>query len=362
MHRTYSFSPDWVSPPGATVLDLMEERRVSIKDFAIETRRSTNAVARFLNGIEPLTNDWAIQLTQYFGASIDFWLRREEQYRNGLLRLYKEKNQKHAIEWLNEIPTKDMQLFGWIPKSESKEDLLLTIFSFFGVTSVESWRDRYADITESIAYRTSTAFEIKTGSVATWIRQGEILAQEIDCSPWNPKLFRESLPLMRDLTKISEPQVFLPKLVELCSRCGVAVVIAPLPNGCRASGATKFISSDKALMLLSFRYLSDDQFWFTVFHEAGHLLLHAKDGVFLEGVADSTEKAEAEANNFALSALFTKAGLEQLKTLTLTNLSIARFARRLGISAGLVVGQLQKMERIPFKHFNFLKRHYKWIE
>jgi Zn-dependent peptidase ImmA (M78 family) len=135
-----------------------------------------------------------------------------------------------------------------------------------------------------------------------------------------------------------------------------------VPDGCRASGATKFLTPKKALMLLSFRYLADDQFWFTVFHEAGHLLLHANDKIFLEGVDIANIDAEREADEFAATTLFTKIGLIQLQTLPLNHFAIARFAKRIGIAPGVVVGQLQEMKRIPHKHFNYLKARYEWDE
>ncbi|MFX9089566.1 ImmA/IrrE family metallo-endopeptidase, partial [Acinetobacter baumannii] len=34
------------------------------------------------------------------------------------------------------------------------------------------------------------------------------------------------------------------------------------------------LTPEKAMVLLSFRHLSDDHFWFTLFHEFAHLLLH----------------------------------------------------------------------------------------
>src|SRR6185295_9752330 len=85
--------------------------------------------------------------------------------------------------------------------------------------------------------------------------------------------------------------------------CGVAVVILRAPAGCRASGATRFLSPEKALLQLSFRYLTDDHFWFTFFHEAGHLLLHGEAGFYLEGEDRTSTIAEEEANEFAAAVL-----------------------------------------------------------
>ena len=360
MNVAHAFEPDWVSPPGATVLDLLEERGCTVGEFARAIHRTTQEVSRLLYGAEQLTGPWAEQLAGVLGASPDFWLRREEQYRRDVERLWQSSDPEVATTWLTELPVEDMVRFGWLPKGTSKAESVTNALAFFGVPSVDSWRRHYSLALESAAYRTSTAYETKPGAVAAWLRQGELAASELDCESWNPERFRATLPRLRSLSREPDPERFLQELIELCRQCGVAVVIERAPSGCRASGATKFLSSKKALMLLSFRYLSDDQFWFTVFHEAGHLLLHSQDGLFLEGIETANSDAENEADEFARLNLFTEAGLNELRSLPLNHFAIARFAKRVGVAAGLVVGQLQEMERVPYRHFNYLKSRYSW--
>jgi hypothetical protein len=164
------------------------------------------------------------------------------------------------------------------------------------------------------------------------------------------------------LTKKRDPSAFIPALQQTCSSCGVAVVIVRSPNGCRASGVTRFLSNEKALLQLSFRYLSDDQFWFTFFHEAGHLLLHGVDGLFLEGLENESSRQEVEANEFAENILIPGEAKSALERLPLDARSIVRFAKKIGISPGIVVGQLQYHQRIRPSHFNGLKSRFRWVE
>src|SRR4029077_8388237 len=96
---------------------------------------------------------------------------------------------------------------------------------------------------------------------------------------------------------------FIPRLRAICAEVGVAIVFLRAPAGCRAGGATRFPAATKAMIVLSFRYLSDDQFWFSFFHEIGHLLLHGDRSTFVDGdAADMTDK-EKEANAFSESLL-----------------------------------------------------------
>lgn len=113
-------------------------------------------------------------------------------------------------------------------------------------------------------------------------------------------------------------------------------------------------------MVLSFRYRSDDQFWFTFFHEAAHLLLHGPDAMFLEDECEATSDEEREANEFAEATLVPRDRSEELQALQPDKDSILRFARRVGVAPGLIVGQLQHRKRVPLDRLNWLKRRYDW--
>jgi len=113
--------------------------------------------------------------------------------------------------------------------------------------------------------------------------------------------------------------------------------------------------------MLSFRYLSDDHFWFSFFHEAGHLLLHGGNRIRLEGAGESIKKEEDEANDFAARTLIPVEHHEALQDLQISHREIVRFAGHIGISPGIVVGQLQHKGRIPRSHLNGLKRRFKWV-
>src|SRR5439155_7434606 len=109
-------------------------------------------------------------------------------------------------------------------------------------------------------------------------------ASEIDCGLWDPHKFREELQGIRALTRVEDPRQFVPELVKRCAACGVAVVVLRAPKGCRASGAARFLTPARPMILLSGRHLTDDHFWFTFYHEAGHLVLHGHKFVFVDAL------------------------------------------------------------------------------
>jgi HTH-type transcriptional regulator / antitoxin HigA len=360
MSAAETFNPDWASPPGETIGDVLRERNISIDDFAEKMQKSHQETVELLRGQSPITLGIARQLEKILGASVEFWMSREFRYRERLGGPKEEGNL-----WLQTLPVADMLKFGWLGSTPQGSDLLAACLRFFGVGSVAAWRRTYGALEQRYSFRTSPSFESKPGPLISWLRRGELEGSGIDCSPWSPLAFKSALDSIRGLTREGDPNRFIPALREVCAGAGVAVAIVRSPNGSRASGATRFLSKNKALLLLSFRYLSDDQLWFSFFHEAGHLLLHDVDELFVEGIkandtAEELEAKEREANDFAFRTLIPSEFQTDFSTLPPNAFAIARFAKRLGIAPGIVVGQLQFHRKVKLGHFNNLKRRYQW--
>ena len=81
------FRPDWVSPPGDTILDLFEERGWTQANLAARLGFSQMHVSQLIEGEVPLTEETALRLGQVLGAGVDFWLTREARYRERDVRL-----------------------------------------------------------------------------------------------------------------------------------------------------------------------------------------------------------------------------------------------------------------------------------
>jgi plasmid maintenance system antidote protein VapI len=78
------FKPNWRSPPGDTIRELMDDHQMSPLILSMHLDKSLYWTIRFLNGKEDLTRDIAEKLEKLFGAPGPFWLRREAHYREPL--------------------------------------------------------------------------------------------------------------------------------------------------------------------------------------------------------------------------------------------------------------------------------------
>lgn len=355
MASTQGFRPEWSSAPGDTIADILKERDLSVAEFAERIGHTAEDVNDLLQGRATITIEVARRLERSLGASVEFWMSRDFQYRDDAARLLAADQ-----EWIAELPVGDMIKFGWLAPAPRPSDEVGACLRFFNVPSVRAWREAYAGLQEMVAFRTSPSFDSRPAAVAAWLRQGEIEGDAIECSPWDAERFRDSLLEIRSLTRRKDPSLFVPRLQERCAESGVAVAIVHAPTGCRCSGATRFFSRDKAFLLLSFRYLTDDHFWFTFFHEAGHLLLHGKRELFLEGPDTPSTTEEQEANDFAARTLIPPEFQPALLNLSADGRKVIRFARRVGVSPGVVVGQLHYLGRIRHNQLNRLKRRFRW--
>ncbi|EKS39843.1 ImmA/IrrE family metallo-endopeptidase [Afipia broomeae] len=354
------FHPNWFSKPGDTLSNLLSRKSVTLDAFAKDTDWGVDRVRGLLEGSIKIDDSIAAKLAHHLGGTKQFWLNRQASYDKALNRAVDSVPVAERDLWLKQFPQSDIASYGWVNKSVNRKEALKAYLSYFSVNGPSEWHSRYATIFEDFAFRTSPSMQSKIGPLSAWLRRGEIEADLLQCKPLSISTLKSNVDDMRKLTKVKNPTYFLPRLRNLCADAGVAVVFVRAPSGCRASGATRYLSSDKAMIILSFRHLSDDQFWFTFFHELGHVILHSPSQTFVDDGMEGKSEQEIEANAFAADILVPRERREELSDLKPGSQSVIRFATSIGIAPGIVVGQLQHSGIIRRNQLNFLKRYHRW--
>ena len=288
-----------------------------------------------------------------------YWLKRQANYERAL-ELALRRAQSELDGWLNQVPAPEASPRGRLSDTQKTIELRKRL-AFYGVNTLQAWHARYIQMGDGTQFRTSQTFSSDAGAVSLWLRQGELEAALTTTKRWSPEKLRESLRDILKLSKIRQPARFLPKLKALGAEAGVAILAIRVPKDCRASGASRLINPDKALVLLSFRHLSDDHFWFTLLHECGHLLLHGAKP-FIDTDDTVLTDNERQANDFASACMIPPERWEEFANLRYDRDSILRFSVSLGIAPGLVVGQLQHRGAVPRDRLNFLKRRWTWTQ
>ena len=354
------YEPKTVSQPGESLLEMLETLSISQAELAERTGRHRKTINEIIKGKSSITPETAIQLEKVLGIPASFWNNRQKHYDEWLAKQREHEELKKHVDWMDEFPIKKMIKLGWLEPSKHKVTLLNRLLCFFGVASPEVWETRWEHM--QLAFRQTKKFTFDNYALAVWLRKGSIEAQNIECEPFNREKFLKTLVKIRGLT-IEPPVVFQPELIKLCASCGVAVAFVPELPKIRVFGVTRWLSPDRALIQISLRYKTDDQLWFTFFHEAGHVLQEQKKAIYIES-GKSGEMYEKKANAFAANMLIPVGKLEEfVKTKHLITSTIRRFADEQGIAPGIVVGQLQHKKYLSWNtECNKLKRSFRWVE
>lgn len=354
------FAPDYAVPPGDTLTDLLEERGMTQTELARRLGVSLKHVNQVIKGVAAISADLALGLEKVLGPQTAFWLTREAHYQAKLAEQNERDDLEDAVEWAVRFPITDMRKLGFIPRHADGTDLVIHLLQFFGIARPDQWTD------PMVAYRKSKKFESDPYALSAWLRCGEIEASAIDCAPYDQDRFLDALQEIRPLTRLN-PKTWQPRLIDLCANAGIAVAIVDTFPRARANGATRWLGSSKALIQLSLRYRWEDIFWFTFFHEAGHVVHHRKKDAFVEAPATraqdadpETQALENEADRFAARTLIPPRYEKRLRELSLSE--IPRFARQLDIAPAIVVGRMHHERLLPFNRGHNLRRQLRFVQ
>ncbi|MCK4283567.1 MAG: ImmA/IrrE family metallo-endopeptidase [Candidatus Brocadiae bacterium] len=354
---TSEYAPDYVSPPGDTLRELIHVRGMTQAELARRMGRPKKTVNEIVRHKAALTPETALQLERVLGAPAAFWNNRERRYREYLALEQERHRLQGCLVWLSGFPVKEMVKRGWIQGFKDDVRQVQELLGFFAVASPAQWEKKLK--ATQVALRKARAFKSAPSSLVAWLRQGELLEESIQCNAYDAKRFRASLDSIRGLTRL-DPTEFQPRLEELCAASGVALVLVPQLPGTRASGAARWLRPKKALIQLSLRYKWEDQFWFSLFHEAAHILLHGKRQIFVD-TATPEDQQDLEADTFAQNRLIPPRRLARfVREGAISRQGIVRFADEVGVCPGIVVGRLQHDGALGYSHCNELRRRFEW--
>jgi HTH-type transcriptional regulator/antitoxin HigA len=294
-----SYAPDSAIHPGVTLNETIEALGMSQVDLALRTGLTSKHISQIINEKVSITPETAIKLERVLGVKATFWNNLEKNYRANLARIESQKILADEIQYVSRFSCyNELAAFGMVEKAASKDYLKRAenLLQYFRVDSL-----RFIPRVECIAFRNMKG-DVNQESLAAWLRYGEIEAEKITVGNFDVKKIKESLHDVRKL--FSLPDGFPEKLQKLFAQSGVAVVFTPYFKNTKINGATRWMG-DKAVVQLNTKGAYADIFWFTLFHEIGHLLLHGKKDQFLEFPQNGERKdlKEKEADDFAMNQL-----------------------------------------------------------
>jgi HTH-type transcriptional regulator/antitoxin HigA len=361
METNQQFNSDLAIPPGEYLLEVTEELDMPQAELARRMGRPNQAISEIIKGHKAITPETALQLEEVVGVPAHIWTGLEADYQLAKAREEFTRQVEAEAEAVTRFPYPEMAKMGLVKATRNRIEKVKELRRFFGIASLFNLAEvrSYAP-----AFRQTNKGAVSHEALAVWLRAGEQAARRIETQPYDAKRLKELLPALRSLTK-EPPERFEPQLKVMLAECGVALVLLPHLPKTFTQGATFWPSKDKAVLMMTLRGSWADIFWFSLFHELGHILLHDKRHVFLEDGAPDPEwqQQEEEADRFAQQTLIPDAAYERFigETFHFTEATIKAFADTIGICPGIVTGRLQHDKRLP--HTSHMHRsQLKWAE
>jgi len=338
---------------------------MSKDELARRMGRPATKISAIFKGGKAITPETAMQLEKVVGVPANIWLGLESEYRLALARQIEEQQIAEEIKLLTPFCYSELAKQGAVKKLSSRREKVRELQRFFSVASLASVSAEGVQQYQP-AFRVGAAgtAPTKPHAVASWLRMGELQAEKIACEPFNRPVLEASLDEIRAMT-LQRPEQFQTALRKRLVSCGVALLIVPHFSGTKAHGVTFWLSRKKAVLMLTIRGKWADMFWFSLFHELAHILLHDRRDVFIEKEKElpppEQETQEEEANAFARDLLVPAAAYERfVGGGNFYPETVAAFAREIGIDAGIVVGRLQHDGLLRPEWGNKLRTRYEW--
>ena len=319
--------------PGYYIREIIDDSGLTQEDFAKRLDTTPKNLSLLIRGEQSLSVDIAKKLSRMLGTSIKYWLNLQNSYDALLAEFDNEKEMEEEREILKCIGYKYFRDCYGLPDLPRKlDEQVVQARSFLRVSSLTVLK-KYDMVTNfrSSAMRTSEDSKIKANTMVQ-IAVNKALGAE--APPFNMKKFENAVEYA--LTMTDQHEDFCNLLYDAFLRAGVIFVVLKNITGSKINGATKKLGNSIMLMV-SDRGTYEDIFWFTLFHEIGHIV--AGDfGVSYEKDKGTKEKA---ADSYARDKLIPPEEYRRFKQAgDYSALAVIRFANQIGRDPGIVAGRL----------------------
>lgn len=324
-----------VIPTGDFIAEWMTDEGINAAELARRLGATPKHVSELLSGKAPLSHRQAIALERVTSIPARLWNMYESGYRDALARQAAVPELEAQYESARRFPLSYLRKWGFITApARDHAETVRQLLSLLGAANLAAFEATWTQ--GSVAYRRSAVARDDAPALATWLALAERQHDRLrDVPRFDSAGLWALLPRIRTLT--THDPVNVDETVAALHAVGVVLCFVPAVPGLGIHGATRWVKGHP-LIQLSLLWKSDDQFWFTLFHEVGHVLLHGHKSLFLNG--DQTDE-ELEADRFAADVLIPPDDLPRMPR-SRNIAAIRAFAEDEGIAPSIVLGRVQR--------------------
>ena len=319
--------------PGYYIKEIVEESNLTQEDFAKRLDTTPKNLSLLIRGEQNLSIDIAMKLSRMLGTSVSYWLNLQKAY-DTLIAEFKSKEElkkeRLIFKYFDYKYFHDNFNLPNLPRKIDEQIIAVRNFLQVATLSVFQKRDM------AVSFRSAQG-ELKESNIIkanTMVQIATNIALKTEAPKFNKSLFEKAVDYALTLTKNHD--TFYICIKDAFQQAGVIFVVLPNIDGSKINGATKKINNNIMLMVND-RRLNSDTFWFTLFHEIGHVM----NGDY--GISFDAESGEQEklANKYAEDMLI-PADKYQLfiSKNKFDKQSICKFADEIDRDPGIILGRL----------------------
>ena len=340
--------------PGYYIKEIVEESGLTQEDFAKRLDTTPKNLSLLIRGEQNLSIDIAMKLSRMTGTSVSYWLNLQNAY-DSLIAEFKSKEelaQERII--FSYLDYKYFREYFNLPDLPRKKDeQIVQVRNFLNVSTLTVFKK--PDMAVSFRSATGEMSEANIIKANIMVQIATNIALETEAPKFDKSLFEEAVRYALTLTK--DHSTFYPLIKEAFCKVGVIFVILPNISGSKINGATKKVGNN-IMLLVNDRRLNSDTFWFTLFHEIGHIM----KGDY--GISFDSESGEQEeiADKYAEDMLIPCDQYQQFIAENRFDIqSIRSFAKKIDRDPGIVLGRLMNDGKVSYDDWslNPLRHKYK---
>jgi HTH-type transcriptional regulator/antitoxin HigA len=339
--------------PGDTIREELEHYGWEQKDLAEILGITEKHVSHLVKNKVPVTYDTACQLAKVFQQSPQFWLNLDANYRQRMQESAKEKETAARALIYRYMPVRELRQVIDLPRKT--DELIAAVKNFWGVEALDFG---FLEAQTQACFRKSEAYtRFNPYYALTWL---QLARNSLAGNRPKAKYDRERLMALTDrLTEYTVMKNGVQQFIEGLARCGTVFLHIGYFQQTYTDGAS-FFDGGRPVIVYTARHNRIDNFWFTVAHELGHILLHEENQgqVFIDSLdhLDLSDQREKEADDFAGEKLKNKQILAAFKGMRRPSaIRIQSAARELGVHPGVVAGCLQHHKKAAWTSFHQFK-------
>lgn len=361
--KIIGLSPDLIIHPGETLAEILEDRDMSQKELAIRTGMTEKHISTIVKGQKNISVAFAKKLEYALGIDASFWINLQANYDRELLEFEEVNNITEAelgiLKPLKQV-IEYMVSRRWLIENINEAEKVLCLRKILAVSNLTA----IPNITYNAVYRAQVATNINVDTYVlyAWQRICELVTKDIVVSDeLNIPLLRDSIFEIKKLM-FEDINIVQGKLENIFAKCGIAFKIVKHFKGAPVQGFIKKTDDEKLILCMTIRQNRADIFWFTLFHEIGHIINEDIKQRFID-FSSTQSDMEAKADAFARDVLMNAQDYKEfVMERDFSASAINSFARKQGVKSYIVIGRLQSDEILGWEQYNEKIVYYKWAE